>query len=103
MALTSALALVLLTALPAKAHFIADIEWVYRTENSNCVQVRSEVSHGTDAGYSRNDTFSRNKGAGPSFDPCADRLYVYADRIAAKYDYLTWSPLFGEWLVCKVH
>ncbi len=59
----------------ASAHFVYENADLYRTSADDCVAGRSEISHGTGAGYSKSDLYSY-WGAGNGFN-CSSNGQVF--------------------------
>ncbi|MFG3341297.1 hypothetical protein [Glycomyces sp. NPDC048151] len=97
-AAAGALALVLLGASPAAAHYVYEEAFTYRS-NDLCVFDRSEVSHGDGNGYARVDIDASTVLGTPSGSyPCAWGLERPPGYISAKIETYVW--LGSYWYLC---
>jgi hypothetical protein len=92
------LALILIGASPAAAHYVYQEAFTYRS-NDLCVFDRSEVSHGDGNGYARVDIDASTVLATPSGSyPCAWGLDRPAGYISAKIETYVWLGTY--WYLC---
>jgi hypothetical protein len=91
---------------PADAHYVYEEEWAYHSDDANCTQVYSEISHGGGGGYVKVVTKSEYKSDnwwGGAY-PCAANFTVPAGYIANRPTWWKWNPKAnsgrGAWQVC---